>query len=150
VWTATSAGLANSDKGVAFAGQLALSTAVDQTVITVRTAGEANYSDYPTDRDHYDVALLVGRRATNPQIPGPGNFGGTTASISLGLAGLYYNQPSTVSSPGRSGVVPAIAFNADVMAHLRVVGLGVSVFGASGTSERYVGVGLTVGLGKIR
>lgn len=150
VWGALSAGLANSDGSAAFAGQLALSRAVDQRVITLRAAGAANFSDYAsTDRDYADVALLVGRRITNPKIPGPGNLGGMTASISLGPAGLWYTQAPTVSSPERSGVVPAIAFNADVMSHLRVIGLGVSIFGASGVTDRYLGVGLTLGLGKI-
>ena len=151
LWATGTLGVATvgHGSGAAVAGQLALSRAVGQRVITVRSAGAADYSDYAGDRGYADVGLLVGMRAANPEIPGPGNRGGTTASISLGLAGLYYNQPSTVSSPERSGLVPAMAFDADIMAHLRLIGVGVSIFGASGTKERYLGVGLTVGLGKI-
>jgi len=45
--------------------------------------------------------------------------------------------------------VPAVAFDADLMAHLRVIGVGVSMFGAAGTSNRYLGVALTFALGNI-
>ena len=131
------------------AGQFALSTAVDQMVITLRAAGAGEYSEQAPDRAYGDVALLVGMRATHPKIPVPGKFGGTTASISLGLARLYYNQPPLASSPERNGVVPALAFDADLMAHLRVIGVGVSMFGVAGTNNRYLGVGLTLALGKI-
>jgi hypothetical protein len=88
-------------------------------------------------------------RATHPNIPVPGKFGGTTASISLGLARLYYDQPPLAGSPERSGVMPAIAFDADLMAHLRVIGVGLSIFGVAGANNRYLGAGLTLALGKI-
>lgn len=156
VWAAGSLGFADLGEHGGLAGQFALSTAVDQMVITLRAAGAGEYSEQAPDRTYGDVALLVGMRATRPKIPVPGKFGGTTASISLGLARLYYNQPplagnpfGVASSPERSGVVPAIAFDADLMAHLRVIGVGVSMFGAAGTNNRYLGVGLTLALGKI-
>ena len=95
------------------------------------------------------VALLVGKRTARPQFPGPENRGGITASMSLGVAGLHFNQPGIGTSPGSSGVVPAIAFDADLMAHLRVIGVGVSTFGAVGNRNRYLGFGLTLVLGKI-
>jgi hypothetical protein len=149
VWTAATLGFADLGQEGGLAGQLAVSTAIDRMVITLRAAGAGEFSDRAPDRAYADVALLVGRRTANPQIPVPGNRGGTTASISLGVAGLHFNQPSIGTSPGRSGVVPAIAVDADFMAHLRVIGLGVSIFGAVGTNDRYLGVGLTLGLGKI-
>src|SRR5262249_50191806 len=124
-------------------------TAVDQMVITLRAAGTGEFGEQATDRAYGDGAVLVGMRRTHPKIPVPGKVGGTTASISLGLARLYYSQPQLASSPERNGVVRAIAFDADVMAHLRVIGVGVSTFGAVGTSNRYLGLGLTLALGKI-
>lgn len=149
VWAAGSLGFADLGEHGGLAGQFALSTAVDQMVITLRAAGAGEYSEQAPDRTYGDVALLVGMRATHPKIRVPGKFGGTTASISLGLARLYYNQPPLASSPERNGVVPALAFDADLMAHLRVIGVGVSMFGAAGTNNRYLGVGLTLALGKI-
>jgi len=149
VWTAASLGFADLGQEGGLAGQLALSTAVDRMVITLRAAGAGEFSDRAPDRAYADVALLVGKRTANPRIPAPGNRGGTTASISVGVAGLHFNQPSGGTAPTISGVVPAIAFDADLMAHLRVIGLGASVFGAIGTRDRYLGVGLTLGLGKI-
>ena len=149
VWTAASLGFADLGATGGLAGQLAVSTAVDRLVITGRAAGAAEFGDQAPDRAYLDAALLVGRRIANPRVPLPGSHGGTTASISLGVAWLHFNQPSTASSPGSSGAVPAIAFGADVLAHLRVIGLGASIFGASGTRDRYLGVGLTLGLGKI-
>lgn len=149
VWVAASLGFADLGQKGGLAGQFALSTAVDRTLITLRAAGAGEFGDQAPDRAYSDVALLVGKRAAHPQIPGPENVGGTTASISLGVAGLHFNQPSRGTSPGRSGLVPAIAFDADVMADLRVIGLGVSIFGALGSHDRYLGAGLTFGLGKI-
>ena len=149
VWIAATLGFADLGQKGGLAGQFAISTAVNQTVFTLRAAGAGEFGDQAPDRAYGDVALLVGKRAARPQILRPGNVGGTTASISLGVAGLHFNQPSSGTSPGRSGVVPAIAFDADVMAHLRVIGLGVSIFGALGAHDRYLGAGLTLGLGKI-
>jgi hypothetical protein len=149
VWTAASLGFADLGEEGGLAAQLAVSTASDWKVITLRAAGAGEFSEVVRDRGYADVALLVGRRAANPQIPAPGNRGGSTASISLGVAWLHFSQPSTGTSAGSSGAVPAIAFDADLMAHLRVVGLGISIFGAGGTKDRYLGVGLTLGLGKI-
>jgi hypothetical protein len=149
VLAAGSLGFADLGEHGGLAGQFAFSTAVDQMVITLRAAGAGEYSEQASDRTYGDVALLVGMRATHPKIPVPGKFGATTASISLGLARLYFNQPPLASSPERSGAVPAIAFDADLMAHLRVIGVGVSMFGAAGTNNRYLGVGLTLALGKI-
>ena len=149
VWAAGSLGFADLGEHGGLAGQFALSTAVDQMVITLRAAGVGQYSEQAADRTYGDFALLVGMRATHPKIPMPGKFGGTTASISLGLARLYYNQPPLASSPERSGVVPAIAFDADLMAHLPIMGVGVSMFGVAGTNDRYLGAGLTLALGKI-
>ena len=149
VWTAATVGFADLGAQGGLAGQLAVSTAVDRIVITLRAAGAMEFGEQTPDRAYVDAALLVGKRIANPQIPGPENRGGITASISLGVAWLHFNQPSAGSSPGSSGDVPAIAFDADLMAHMRVIGLGVSIFGASGTKDRYLGVGLTLGLGKI-
>ena len=149
VWAAGSLGFADLGEQGGLAGQFTLSTAVDQIVITLRAAGVGEYSEQAPDRTYGDVALLVGMRATHPKTPVPGKFGGTTASVSLGLARLYYNQPPLASSPERSGVVPAIAFDADLMAHLRVIGVGVSMFGVVGTNDRYLGAGLTLALGRI-
>jgi hypothetical protein len=149
VWAAGSLGFADLGQHGGLAGQFALSTAVDQIVITLRAAGVGEYGEQAPDRTYGDVALLVGMRATHPKIPVPGKFGGTTASISLGLARLYYDQPPLASSPERSGVMPAIAFDADLMAHLRVIGVGVSIFGVAGANNRYLGAGLTLALGKI-
>ena len=149
VWAAGSLGFADLGEHGGLAGQFALSTAVDQMVITLRAAGVGEYSEQAPDRTYGDVALLVGMRATRPKTAAPGKFGGTTASISLGPARLYYNQPPLASSPQRSGMVPAIAFDADLMAHLRVIGVGVSMFGAAGTNNRYLGVALTLALGKV-
>ena len=149
VWIAGSLGFADLGQTGGLAGQFALSAAVDRTVITLRAAGAAEYGDQAPDRAYGDVAVLVGKRAAHPQSPAPGNVGGTTASISLGVAGLHFNQPPRGTSLGGSGMVPAIAFGADVMAHLRVIGLGVSIFGALGSHNRYLGAGLTIGLGKI-
>jgi len=149
VWAAGSLGFADLGEQGGLAGQFALSTAVDQMVITLRAAGAGEYSQQAPDRTYGDVALLVGMSATRPKIPVPGKSGGITGSIALGLARLYYNQPPLASSPERSGVVPAMAFDADLMAHLRVIGVGVSMFGAAGTNNRYLGVGLTFALGKI-
>jgi hypothetical protein len=149
VWAAGSLGFADLGEHGGLAGQFALSTAVDQLVITLRAAGAGEYSDQAADRTYGDVAVLVGMRATHPKIPVRGKFGGTTASISLGLARLYYDQPPLASAPERSGVVPAIAFDAALMAHRRVIGVGVSMFGVAGTNNRYLGAGLTLALGKI-
>jgi len=149
VWTAVSLGFADLGEEGGLAGQLAVSTALDRMVITLRAAGAGEFADRAPDRAYADVAVLVGKRIANPQLPGPGNQGGITAAISLGLAGLHFNQPGVGVSPGSSGVVPAIAFDADLLAHLRVVGVGVSAFGAVGWRDRYLGVGLTLALGKI-
>lgn len=150
VWTAGTLGLGGSPGGVAsVAGQFAVSTAIDQRLFTVRAAGIANFSDYPSDRDYADVALLVGRRIANPPVPDRNTIGGMTASVAAGVAGLFYDHEPTVAVPRETGVVPALAFNADAVAHLRFVGVGFSVFGASGFRDRYVGVGLTLALGKI-
>ncbi|HKN65251.1 MAG TPA: hypothetical protein VJW73_03190, partial [Gemmatimonadaceae bacterium] len=148
-WAAASLGFADLGQEGGLAGQFAVSTAVDQRVITLRIAGAGEFSDRAPDRAYSDVALLLGKRTAHPQFPGPGNEGGITASISVGVAGLHFNQPSIGSSPGSSGVVPAIAFDAELIAHLRVVGVGVSAFGAIGRRDRYLGVGLTLALGKI-
>ena len=149
LWVAASLGFADLGKQAGLAGQLALSTAVDRTVITLRAAGAGEFSEQAPDRTYADVALLIGKRIAKPEVPGPRTVGGTTASISLGVAGLHFDQPSIGSSRGSSGVVPAIAFDADVMAHLSVIGVGLSIFGAAGRNDRYLGVGLTLGLGKI-
>jgi hypothetical protein len=149
VWTAASLGFADLGQHGGLAAQLAVSRAVDRMVITLRAAGAGEFGEQITDRGYADGALLVGKRFANPQIPGPGNRGGTTASISLGVAWLHFSQPGRGTSPGSSGAVPAIAFDAGVMAHLRVIGLGVSTFGAIGAKDRYLGAGLTLGLGKI-
>lgn len=149
VWIAASLGFADLGQTGGLAGQFALSTAVERTVITLRAAGAGEFGDQAPDRAYSDVALLVGKRSAHPQIHGAENVGGTTASISLGVAGLHFNQPSRGTSPGRSGVVPAIAFDADIMAHLRVIGVGVSIFGGLGSHDRYLGAGLTLALGKI-
>ncbi|HEY4307478.1 MAG TPA: hypothetical protein VGM82_23595 [Gemmatimonadaceae bacterium] len=147
-WVTGSGGFGSARDHAAFAAQLALSTAIDQTMFTLRTAGSTTFGE-GIDRSHYDFAFLVGKRVNNPQFPGPGNFGGSAASISVGPAWLGFDQSSYVGSPRMTGGGPALAFNADVMSHLRIVGLGVSVFGAGGVTERYIGVGLTLGLGKI-
>src|SRR5262249_436451 len=101
------------------------------------------------DRTYGDVALLVGMRAAHPKIPVPGKFGGTTASISLGLARLYYDQPPLASSPERSGVLPPTAFDPHPTPHLPAIPLRVSVFGVRGTNNRYLRAGLTLRFGKI-
>lgn len=149
LWGSASLGLASAGGRAAVGAQLALSRAVDQTMFTLRAAGETASLDSYAKRDYYDVAFLVGTRRANPRFPDSGNLGGTTASASAGIAWLGYVQSSTVSSPRASGAVPAIAFNADVMSHVRFVGLGLSLFGATGLSDRYIGVGLTLGIGKI-
>lgn len=149
VWTAASLGFADLGQQGGLAGQLAFSMAVDRWVFTLRGAGAGEFAEQAPDRGYADVALLVGKRIAKPQVPEPGNVGGTTASISLGAAWLHFSQPGIGTSPGSSGAVPAIAFDADLMAHLRVIGLGVSIFGAIGTRDRYLGAGLTLGLGKI-
>jgi hypothetical protein len=149
VWTAASLGFADLGQEGGLAGLLAFSTAIDRMVVTLRAAGAGEFGDRAPDRGYADVALLVGKRIANPQIPRPGRLGGTTASISLGVAGLHFSKPSTGTSPGNSGVVLAFAFDADVMAHLRVIGVGASIFGAVGARDRYLGVGLTLALGKI-
>lgn len=149
VWIAASLGFADLGEEGGLAGQLAVSTAVDRMAITLRAAGAGEFGDRAPDRAYGDVALLVGTRAANPQFPGPGNGGGIVASISLGVAGLHFNQPGIGTSPGSSGTVLAIAFDADLITHLRVIGVGVSTFGAVGRRDRYLGVGLTLALGKI-
>jgi hypothetical protein len=149
VWTAVSLGFADLGQTGGLAGQFALSTAVDRKVITLRAAGAGEFGDHAPDRGYADVALLFGKRIANPEGPAPENRGGTTASISLGAAWLHFSQPSIGISPGSSGAVPAIAFDADILAHLRVVGIGASVFGAAGMNNRYLGVGATLALGKI-
>jgi hypothetical protein len=134
VWLSVSLGPARTEltaQGL-IAGQIALWGSRDRLVMAIRRSGG---SDLDT-RDEYDSAVLVGVRTA------PAPF---MAVAAIGPA-IVTNDPA--SGPRRSEV--GLGAAAELSANLRYVGVGVSVFGAAGSSHRFAGIGFTAELGKIR
>ena len=81
----------------------------------------------------YDDAILIGMRVTNKY---------STGFLAVGPANLYDE------STGQATL--GLGFTAEAGGNLRVVGLGLSLFGAAAPHRSYIGIGLTADAGWIR
>lgn len=147
VWASVTLGGGNVGhaQSSSVAARLAAWGAVGHRIFGARlaTAGPW-FADNHTDVE--DVALLGGIRGTEQT---PGSIAAGAGSLALGPALLTRTVRLGGRVDSKTGPVPALAFDADGTLHLRVIGIGLSVFGAIGVHNMYSAAGVTLSLGKI-
>jgi hypothetical protein len=122
-------GAASNRTGTRIGAQLGGYLSVGQWVAGYRRGGASGIESGGA----YDDAFLVGARVTGMY---------STAFIAVGPAKVYDES----TGQGRIG----IGFTAEAGGNLRVVGLGLSLFGAASPHLSYIGIGLTADAGWIR
>jgi hypothetical protein len=146
-----SAGLGAGGEGVA--GLASLGFRRGDRVITARVAitDELNILGPSPSQSRSDVSVLVGRIV-------PGRYGFATASAGLGLVHTVSRGQYLRSDPGflgsvyerRSETTAGVALSVKAVLSTRYAGIGLEGFGNLNPKASFVGLAMTLDVGKLR